>query len=265
MLRPRRMSGLGSQRGDIDPMLFTTKIGTVKLVVPVQPYPAAAGEAALRDTLAQCNKAANLASARAFGMRVTGKQALQRLVYADLKAMGLSAQPAIHVARKVSGAYATLRANIRAGNLGKPGSERQVKARSKPIMFRADAAQPYDDRCLSWQLDRRTVSIWTTAGRFGGIRFACSDAQMARLRAYRQGESDLVHRDGKWFLHATCDVPVPGLADPRGFLGVDLGIANIATTSDGTRHSGKYLNRQRHRARQLRARLQAKGTTQTCL
>jgi putative transposase len=97
-------------------------------------------------------------SALAFGMRVTSKLSLQRLVYSDLKAMGLSAQPAIHVARKVSGAYATLRASIRAGNLGEPGSKRRLNAESKPITFRADAAQPYDDRCLSWQLDRRTVS-----------------------------------------------------------------------------------------------------------
>ena len=104
------------------------------------------------------------------------------------------------------------------------------------------------------------MSIWTTAGRLAGIRFACSDAQLARLRQHRQGESDLVYRDGMWFLYATCDIPEPGLADPRGFLGVDLGIANIATTGDGTRHSGKYLNRQRHRARHLRAKLQAKGT-----
>src|SRR5947209_7542559 len=149
------------------------KIGTMKLVVPVQLYPSAAGEAALRDTLARCNKAANLVSTRAFEMRITGKQALQRLVYADLKTMGLSAQPAIHVARKVSGAYAVLKANIRAGNLGKPGTQRRMKAESSPITFRAGAAQPYDGRCLSWQLDRSTVSIWTTAGRLAGIRFAC--------------------------------------------------------------------------------------------
>ena len=96
----------------------------------------------MRDTLALCNRAANLVSARAFQMRVTSNQALQRLVYGDLKAMGLSAQPAIHVARKVAGAYATLKANTRAGNLGKPGSKRRTKAESKPITFRADAAQP---------------------------------------------------------------------------------------------------------------------------
>jgi putative transposase len=83
-------------------------------------------------------------------------------------------------------------------------------------------------------------------------------AQFARLRDHRQGESDLVYRDGKCYLYATCDIPEPELAGPDGFLGVDLGIANIATTDGGTRHSGKYLNRQRHRARHLRARLQAK-------
>jgi hypothetical protein len=204
------------------------------MVVPVRLYPAGAtDEAALRDTLTLCNQAAGLVSARAFEMRVTSRQSLQRLVYGDLKAMGLSAQPAIHVARKVSGAYATLRANIRAGNLGEPGSKRRVKAESKPIAFRADAAQPFDDRCLSWQLDRRTVSIWTVAGRMTGIRFRCSDAQFGRLRDHRQGESDLVHRDGKWYLYATCDVPEAELTEPAGFLGVDLGIVNIATTMTG--------------------------------
>ena len=231
----------------------------MKIVVPVRLSPAAADEAALRDTLTLCNQAAGLVSARAFGTGVTSKLSLQRLVYRDLKAMGLSAQPAIHVARKVSAAYAALRANIRAGSLGEPGSKRRVNAESKPVAFRADAAQPFDDRFLSWQLDRRTVSIWTVAGRLR-IRFRCSAAQFGRLRDHRQGESDLVHRDGTWYLYATCDIPEPEPAGPAGFLGVDLGVANIATTDDGGRHSGKYLNRQRHRARHLRTRLQAKRT-----
>jgi len=98
----------------------------VKLVVPVRLYPGATSEVALRDTLTLCNQAAGLASAQAFRMRVTSRQSLQRMVYGDLKAMGLSAQPAIHVARKVCGAYAALRANIRAGNLGEPGSKRRA-------------------------------------------------------------------------------------------------------------------------------------------
>ncbi|MGW5667633.1 RNA-guided endonuclease InsQ/TnpB family protein [Micromonospora sp. NPDC003776] len=232
----------------------------MKLVVQVRLFPDGGQEAALQDTLSLCNAAANVASADGHRARVFAKQSLQRLTYHRLKDMGLSAQPAIHVARKVAGAYATLTANIRAGNLGKPGSKRRRKAEAKPIRFRRDAAQPFDDRCLSWQMASRTISIWTTAGRQAGIRFGCSEAQYAVLAAHRKGESDLVHRDGKWFLYATCDIPDVEVKEPDGFLGVDLGIANIATTNDGTRHSGKGLNQVRHRNQRLRAKLQRIGT-----
>jgi hypothetical protein len=205
------------------------------------------------------DEAANMASVIAYGQRARGRQELQRRTYGDLKAMGLSAQPAIQVARKVAGAYATLRANLRAGNYGPEGSRRRVAAAGKPVTFRSDAAQPYDDRSLSWQSAQRTISIWTVAGRIR-VPFACSPAQFTMLERYRHGESDLVCRDDRWFLHATCEVPEEPLFDPDGFLGVDLGIANIATTDDGTRYSGKRLNRVRQRNQRLRATLQAKGT-----
>lgn len=214
----------------------------------------------MRATLELCNEAADLASAEAFQRRVFAKQGLQRLTYGRLKDMGLSAQPAIHVARKVAGAYATLKANIRAGNLGKPEAKRRVKAESKPITFRRDAAQPFDDRCLSWQPAARTVSIWAVGGRLTKVPFACSEQQHAALVAHRQGESDLVCRDGKWYLYATCDIPDIETKEPDGFLGVDLGIANIATTSDGIRYCGKGMNRVRHRNQRLRAKLQKIGT-----
>ena len=65
--------------------------------------PDAAQQAALRATLDLCNDAADVASAQAYQRRVFAKQSLQRLTYGQLKDMGLSAQPAIHVARKVAG------------------------------------------------------------------------------------------------------------------------------------------------------------------
>jgi putative transposase len=202
----------------------------------------------------------NLVSAVAFDRRVFREYALRKHVYGDLKARGLGAQAAQHVIKKTCHAYQTLQANIRAGNLGNPGSKRRVKAASKPIWFRSDGAQPYDDRCLSWQLDTRTVSIWTTAGRLRGVRFACSADALATLALYRRGESDLVHRDGRWFLLATCDVPAARQYEPDGFLGIDLGIANIATTSDGQIMAGRTVNRYRRRQLRLRRKLQAKGT-----
>jgi putative transposase len=66
--------------------------------------------------------------------------------------------------------------------------------------------------------------------------------------------------DGTWYLYATCDIPDVETKQPDGFLGVDLGIANIATTSDGTRLCGKGLNRVRHRHQRLRAKLQQVAT-----
>jgi putative transposase len=103
------------------------------------------------------------------------------------------------------------------------------------------------------------VSIWTVAGRLTKVRFTLGEHQSALL-ACRKGETDLLCRDAKWYLHATCEVPEAALVEPAGWLGVDLGIVNIATTSDGQRHAGSHLNRVRHRNQRLRTKLQRKGT-----
>ncbi|WP_324604080.1 MULTISPECIES: RNA-guided endonuclease TnpB family protein [Streptomyces] len=132
------------------------------------------------------------------------------------------------------------------------------EAESKPISFREDAAQPFDDRMLTWNLDDRTVSIWTVAGRIKGIPFVCSPEAL-KLLAHRRGESDLVHRDGQWFLIATIDLTDPPLSEPTGWIGVDLGIVN-ATTSDGRIMSGRRADRYRKRMRATVAKLQAKRT-----
>ncbi|MBA4867416.1 transposase, partial [Streptomyces sp. PSKA54] len=117
--------------------------------------------------------------------------------YAEIKARwGLGAQAAQHVIKKVCDAYATLKANLKAGNLGKPGSKRYRRAVEKPIAFRAQGAQPYDDRMLSWQIGERRVSIWTVHGRVKNVAFTASPEQLATLALYRKGESDLVCRDG---------------------------------------------------------------------
>ena len=113
---------------------------------------------------------------------------------------------------------------------------------------------------LSWQHDARTVSIWTVDGRLKGVAYTGSPDQLKAVADLPVGESDLVHRDGMWFLYATVEVPEPELIDPDGFLGVDLGIANIAYDSDGTRYAGTRLNGYRRRQLRLRQRLQAKGT-----
>ena len=134
-----------------------------------------------------------------------------------------------------------------------------------PINFCPDAAQPFDARCLSWQIPddvggrKATVSIWTTYGRLKGVRVLAASRDLALLRTRRIAETDLIYRDRKWFLYATVEAPQSPTVNPvNGFVGVDLGIVNIATTSDGDRVSGARLNRYRRRQQRLRKRLQAK-------
>lgn len=128
--------------------------------------PDAAQGPVLERTLA-INEAANQVSQVAyehFGLRAPTRD-LRSLCYGDLKAQGLGAQVAQHVVKRVVDAYTTLRANIRVGNLGPQGSQLRVKAGSKPVVFGEYAAHTMDDRCLSWNYDARTVSIWTLEGR----------------------------------------------------------------------------------------------------
>ncbi|MFF5312720.1 RNA-guided endonuclease InsQ/TnpB family protein [Streptomyces massasporeus] len=237
----------------------------MKLVVQVRLLPTPVQAAALEATLHACNEAASWASEVAFAKDVKRNFALREHTYAEIKQRwGLGAQAAQHVIKKTCDAYATLAANLKAGNLGKPWSKRYRRAVDKPVAFRPEGAQPYDDRMLSWQIPDRTVSIWTLSGRVKGVAFTASPEQLARLALYRRGESDLVCRDGMWFLQATCEIPeAEPNADPAGFLGIDLGIVNIATTSDGEIMAGRALNRGRLRERTLRTKLQKKNTPST--
>lgn len=192
---------------------------------------------------------------------VKDRNGLQKLLYAEVKAtFGLSAQPAVRVVKKVVDAYATLAAQARAGLLGKTTSQRYRKAMSGPVVFRPEAAQPFDDRCLSWQADARTVSIWTVDGRMRGIRYTGSADQLKVLDQYRKGEWDLVQRRGTWFLIATCDLPEPEVSEPVDFIGVDRGIVNLATTSYAVNYQGRGLTRHRAWCARKRAELQKKRT-----
>lgn len=233
----------------------------MKLVVQVKLLPTPEQALALEATLRACNRAATYASQVAFARGLKDRNGLQKALYADLKAtFGLSAQPVVRAVKKVVDAYATLKASLQAGSLGSPASKRYRRAVGTPIAFRPDAAQPFDDRCLSWQYDARTVSIWTVDGRMKGIRFACSPDQLKTLVAHRRGESDLVQRGTKWFLIATCDIPEPEVFEPADWIGVDRGIVNLATTSDGINYQGRRLGRYRRWQARKRAELQQKQT-----
>jgi IS605 OrfB family transposase len=230
-----------------------------KQVVQVKLLPTPEQAAALAATLRAVNEAANWVSQTAFAHSVPREYALRQHTYAQLKAeRRLGSQVAQLVIKKTCHAYDTIAGLIRAGRLQ---GKRAAKATAKPVVFRPNAAQAFDDRCLSWQMDQRTVSIWTVHGRMRNVAFTGHPDHLKTLREHRRGESDLVCRGGAWFLIATVDVPdaAPN-TDPVDFLGVHMGIVNIATTSDGDNFAGAGLRRYRKRMAKVRAELQAKAT-----
>jgi IS605 OrfB family transposase len=233
----------------------------VKLVVQVKLLPTPAQAAALAATLRACNAAASDVAVVAREIGCYRNYDLRRHAYHGVKVdYRLGAQAAQHVIKKVADAYTTLAANLRAGSYGKPTSARRRRVETSPVTFRWDAAQPYDARMLSWCHDAGTVSIWTVEGRVKDLAFTGSADQLKAVATRPVGECDLVHRDGMWFLYASVEVAEPPVYKPDGFLGVDLGIANIAYDCGGTRHAGARLNGYRRRQLRLRRRLQAKNT-----
>jgi putative transposase len=217
-------------------------VPNMKQVIKVRMLPSETQAEALAATLTTCNNAASWLSKALHTERIRGKYAVQSRFYPELKErFGLSAQPAIRVIAKVAAAYNTLRANIDAGNCGPAGSPRRKRVEGRPITFRADSAQPFDARCLSWQIPETIgrdakVSIWTTQGRMKGIGVIGDPKKLVLLRTRPICQTDLLFRDGKWLLYATIEAPeMPQSAPTNGFVGVDMGIVNIATTSENYR------------------------------
>jgi putative transposase len=211
----------------------------MKLIAQLKLMPTPEQATALLHTLEVANAACNHISSVAWQQQVFGKFDLQKLCYETVReSFGLAAQTTIRCLAKVGDSYKLDRKSQR--------------------RYRPHGSIAYDDRILSFNLHAPSVSIWTTSGR-QAIPFTAGEQQMRRLES-RQGETDLVYRRGAFYLLATCNVdePTPDVVDTA--LGVDLGVSNIATTSDGETISGSQINNVRYRHRRLRTKLQKKGT-----
>lgn len=77
----------------------------MKSTLPVKLLPTPEQRSALIDTLHLCNDAANLCSRSAWDHRRFGTVAIQKIVYEDLRELGLGAQAAIRTIAKVADAY----------------------------------------------------------------------------------------------------------------------------------------------------------------
>lgn len=209
----------------------------VRLTVMVKLLPSESQHEALKATLRRVNEACDYASEVAWETKTFSKYTLQKAVYGELKErFSLSAQVVIRLLAKVADAYKL---------------DKRKRRKFRPL-----GAVAYDDRILRWKDDE--VSIWTVEKR-QAIPFVCDERTRALL-ASRRGESDLVFRGGKWYLLATIEVEEPPPGTPEDWLGVDLGVSNIASDSDGGTHTSERVEKSRKRYERIRGKLQSAGT-----
>ncbi len=104
----------------------------------------------------------------------------------------------------------------------------------------------------------QTVRMSTTNGR-QTIRFAVPD-YCAHYAGYPVATADLINRDEVWWLHVVVTVPAPDGAPTDEVVGVDLGLAQPAVTSNN-RFLGKRVWKEvEGRLFSLKRQLQRKGT-----
>lgn len=217
-------------------------IADMKLTLQIQLLPDAVQSCHMRQTLEQFNTAAMWLVGKAFDLRSANKVRLQQLHYRELRdSFGLSAQMAVRCIAQVCEVY--------------------KRDKNKLPRFRRHASMPFDQRMMSFKgID--CVSLLTLDGRVM-IPFVMGKYQRERFTD-AIGQSDLVLRkDGRWFLLCSVDLPDKTPFPTTDFIGVDFGIINIATTSDGEVFSGSEVESVRQRHYALHQTLQQKASKQS--
>lgn len=212
----------------------------MKLTVQVKLVVDSERSKSLEKTIRRSNAACDWLSELAWSSKTFSQFRLHQIGYRDCRSRftDLSSQVIVRCNAKVADSYKI---------------DRKKKRTFKPL-----GSIGYDARILSWRIEKSLVSIWTVDGRLK-IPFVCGEKQKELLN-HERGEADLVHRDGKFFLCVSVDIPDTKEQSVLDWLGVDLGVAEIATTSDGQIFAGETLNHRRSQNNELRKQLQSKGT-----
>jgi IS605 OrfB family transposase len=197
----------------------------------------------LLETIKQVNAASNWLSPIVREKRTANKIALQKVVYQELKErFNLPAQYAIRVIARVCNAYKAL-----------PKKSRFDRV----IGFSEFAAIDLDQRLLAFKgVDR--VSVATIKGRL--VMPVVFGRYFAAKIGFRRGHAKLIYRRDidAFFITVAADLPEEEMIAPKGWLGVDVGIANIAVDSLGNVYNGEDVLKKREHLKELRRSLQRK-------
>ncbi len=210
----------------------------MKLTVKVKLLPTVGQKASLVKTIEIFNDACNYISEIAWQTKKFGQVNLHHLCYRDVRnKFSLSAQMTVRAIGKVKETY-------------------RIEKKKKHI-FKKHSALVYDQRILSFRgLD--TVSILSIDGRFKIPIVFGSYAKLEQRRI--RGQADLIYQKGKLYLCLVIELPDGTPIKTKDTLGIDLGIVNLATTSDGQKFSGEATDKVRIKANNFKKCLQRRGT-----
>lgn len=207
----------------------------MKLTLQIKLLPTEEQVQSLLTTMKESNIACNRISEIAWKKKTFNQFKLHHLVYHDLKKSSrLSAQMRVRCISKVIDAY-------------------KLDKKSKRS-FKILGAITYDPRILSYK--GLIASIWSVDGRLK-VPFLCHNS---KYLPYIKGEADLVTKKGKFYLFQTVEIPEEDVQDIEDFIGVDFGITEIASLSDGTNYGSGNLNKVRDKYFKVRRSVQSKGT-----
>ncbi|WP_199489354.1 RNA-guided endonuclease TnpB family protein [Meiothermus sp. Pnk-1] len=211
---------------------YTLLMQTLTLRCTLKPTPeqAAALEATVRLFAEGCNHALRVAKEHGEFRRFK----LHRLVYRDLRAMGLSANLAVQAIARVG------------------------KKKGSRAKFYQPTSCAFDQRTLS--LRGEAVSLTTVAGRML-IPMKLGNYQRGMLKRAKSVQGGVLTKGprGKWYIHLSLRVETPTLPPGGGrVVGVDLGQKALATLSTGVQFSGGSLKGKRLHYRAKRAEVRSK-------
>ena len=211
-------------------------ICVVKLTLKIKLLPTDEQANLLIYTMKEANSVCNAISDVAWQEKIFNNFKLHHKVYHSYKAtFNLSSQMLIRQIAKVADAYKL---------------DKKVKRQFKPL-----GSIAYDSRIMTYK-PNNIVSLWCIGGR-QKINFVCHNPNYI---PYIKGEADLVYKKGKFYLFQTVDVPEEDVEDVEEFIGVDMGLLEIASLSNGKNFSSKKLNDYREKRQKVRSSLQSKGT-----
>lgn len=212
----------------------------MKLAIKCKILPNEKQHQELLNVMKTFNLACDWVSQKAFETKIYNKVNLHKIVYYEVKQrFNLSSQLAVRVIGKVTDCY------------------KNWKQKDKILNFRELGSVDYDSRILTIKKDEH-ISIMGMGKRIQ-LPYRCRKS----LDNFDLScQSELTYDGVKnkfyvtFFAETSEEVPI----QTNEFIGVDLGIVNLAVCSDGEVISGEKVESYRKKITEIKAKLQAKGS-----